>query len=72
VKLEKDVMKTIKEVLKIDGFYEGDIDGKYDEQTKESLTKWMHTNNFEVKEREDDYMWGSVYRYIQKVKEEKK
>ncbi len=71
VKLSGNVMKVIKEVLKIDGFYEGEIDSKYDEETKEALQKWMHTNNFEVKEREDNYMWGSVYRYIQKVKENK-
>ena len=70
VKLEGVVVKTIKEVLKIDGFYEGDIDSKYNDITKESLQKWMHTNNFEVKEREDKYMWGSVYRYIEKRKEE--
>ncbi len=69
VKLSGDVMKTIKEVLKIDGFYEGEIDSKYDETTKEALQKWMHTNNFEVKEREDNYMWGSVYRYIEKRKD---
>jgi uncharacterized Ntn-hydrolase superfamily protein len=68
VKLEKEVMKTIKEVLKLDGFYDGDVDGKYDEQTKESLKQWMHTNNFEVKERKDQFMWGSVYRYIEKRK----
>jgi len=71
VKLGGDVMKTIKEVLTIDGFYEGKIDSKYDDATKESLQKWMHTNNFEVKEREDNYMWGAVYRFIEKRKEEK-
>ena len=71
VKLSGDVMKVIKEVLKIDGFYEGEIDSKYDDVTKEALQKWMHTNNFEVKEREDNYMWGAVYRYIQKIKENK-
>ncbi|MFW9851895.1 MAG: DUF1028 domain-containing protein [Candidatus Thorarchaeota archaeon] len=71
VKLSGEVMKVIKEVLKIDGFYEGEIDSKYDDVTKEALQKWMHTNNFEVKEREDNYMWGAVYRYIQKVKENK-
>jgi uncharacterized Ntn-hydrolase superfamily protein len=70
VKLAGDVIKIIKEVLKIDGFYEGDVDTKYDAKTKEALQKWMHTNNFEVKEREDDYMWGAVYRYIKKRKEE--
>lgn len=71
VKLGGDVMKTIKEVLKIDGFYDGDINSKFDDITKESLQKWMHTNNFEVKEREDNYMWGAVYRFIEKRKEEK-
>ncbi|MHA1552195.1 MAG: DUF1028 domain-containing protein [Candidatus Heimdallarchaeaceae archaeon] len=70
VKMEGDVMKAIKEVLKADGFYEKDIDNKYDTYTKEALQKWMHTNNFEVKEREDNYMWGAVYRYIEKRKEE--
>lgn len=70
VKLEGDVLKTIKTILKTDGFYEGDIDAKLDIITKDSLKKWMHTNNFEVKEREDEYMWGAIYRYIQKRKEE--
>ncbi len=70
VKMEGDVMKAIKEVLKADGFYEKDIDDKFDTYTKEALQKWMHTNNFEVKEREDNYMWGAVYRYIEKRKEE--
>ena len=70
VKMVGDVMKAIKEVLKADGFYEKDIDNKYDTYTKEALQKWMHTNNFEVKEREDNYMWGAVYRYIEKRKEE--
>ena len=70
VKLEGDIMKAVKEVLKADGFYEKDIDDKFDAYTKEALQKWMHTNNFEVKEREDSYMWGAVYRYIEKRKEE--
>ncbi|MHA1347907.1 MAG: putative peptidoglycan binding domain-containing protein, partial [Candidatus Heimdallarchaeaceae archaeon] len=69
VKLEGDIMKVVKEVLKADGFYEKDIDDKFDTYTKEALQKWMHTNNFEVKEREDNYMWGAVYRYIEKRKE---
>ena len=69
VKLGGDVMKTVKEVLRLDGFYDGEIDSKYDEITKKSLHEWMLTNNFEVKEREDNYMWGAVYRYIEKRKE---
>ena len=65
VKLEGTVMKTIKEVLSLDGFYDGEINDVYDDKTKDSLTKWLHVNNFEVKDRQDDYMWGSLYRYIQ-------
>ncbi len=70
VKMEGDIMKAIKEVLKADGFYEKDIDDKLDTYTKEALQKWMHTNNFEVKHRDDNYMWGAVYRYFEKRKEE--
>lgn len=71
IKLEGEVMKNIKERLKIDGLYEGEITGHYDNKTKESLKDWLYTYNFEVKEREDDYMWGSVYRFIIKLKEKK-
>ncbi len=68
IKLEGDVMKIVKERLKIDGFYKGEIDDLYDKKTKDALRDWLGTNNFEVKEREDEYMWGSVYRYILNLK----
>ncbi|TXT54733.1 MAG: hypothetical protein BAJALOKI2v1_730005 [Promethearchaeota archaeon] len=66
VKLEGEVMKTVKKILKKDEFYEGTINGDYDEDTKKALTDWLHTNNFEAKERDDGFMWGSIYRYIKK------
>lgn len=72
VKLEGDVAKTVQEVLKLDGIYNGEIDGIYDTEVKEALHKWLSIHNFEVKEREDDYMWGAVYRYIIKRLEELK
>ncbi|MHA1685666.1 MAG: DUF1028 domain-containing protein [Candidatus Heimdallarchaeaceae archaeon] len=72
VKLEGEVAKAVQEVLKLDGFYDGEINGNYDSRTKEALSKWMSINNFEVKERDDDYMWGVVYRYITKRLEELK
>jgi len=68
IKLDGDVMKTVKELLKRDDFYKGEIDGEYDKNTKEALRDWLGTNNFEVKERDDEYMWGSVYRYILSLK----
>ena len=64
IKLEGEVMIMIKKMLKCENFYEGEISDAYDKETKDALIKWMHTNNFEVKERDDEYMWGSVYRYI--------
>ncbi len=70
VKLAGDVLKTVKEVLKKDGFYDGEVDTTFDDVTKKVLKDWMHTNNFEVKEREDDFMWGAVYRFIEKKKKE--
>ncbi|MFX0026413.1 MAG: DUF1028 domain-containing protein [Candidatus Hermodarchaeota archaeon] len=68
VKLEGDTIKIVKERLKIDGFYKGEINTSYDEETRNALRDWLGTNNFEVKEREDEYMWGSVYRYILNLK----
>ncbi len=64
VKLKGDKVKIVKERLKLDGFYEGAIDDKYDDVTKKALKDWLGTNNFEVRERDDDFMWGSLYRYI--------
>ena len=66
VKIEGEVTKNIQKVLKKDGFYKGEIDGKFSDVTRKALRKWLHTNNFEVKERDDDYLWGSVYRYMLK------
>lgn len=68
VKLKGDKVKIVKERLKLDGFYEGAIDDKYDDVTKKALRDWLGTNNFEVRERDDDFMWGSLYRYILDLK----
>ncbi|MGB5910751.1 MAG: DUF1028 domain-containing protein [Promethearchaeia archaeon] len=68
IKLESEVMKNVKERLKIDGFYKGEINDLYDKETRDALRDWLGTNNFEVKERKDEYMWGSVYRYILDLK----
>lgn len=68
VKLKGDKVKIVKERLKLDGFYEGAIDDKYDDVTKKALRDWLGTNNLEVRERDDDFMWGSLYRYILDLK----
>lgn len=66
LELNGDILKNVRKVLKKDGFYEGDLKGEWDESTKDALTKWLQTNNFEIKERDDEYIWGTVYRYMVK------
>lgn len=68
LKLEGEVMKVVKERLILDGFYKGNIKGDFDDATRKALSDWLGTNNFEVKEREDEYMWRSLYRYISSLK----
>jgi len=34
---------------------------------KKQKKLYKNANNFEVKERDDEYMWGSVYRYIKQL-----
>jgi uncharacterized Ntn-hydrolase superfamily protein len=66
VKLEGDNLRLVKKLLQNDGFFKGVIDDNYDNTTRKALREWLGTNNFEVKEREDDYMWGSLFRLIEK------
>ncbi|MEA2070565.1 MAG: DUF1028 domain-containing protein [Asgard group archaeon] len=66
LKLESNVLETVLRVLKRDGFYDGSINQSYNKKIKNTLSKWFHTNNFEVKERDDDYIVGSVYRFMKK------
>ena len=64
--VEGDVLKMVISLLTRDGFYKGQTEASFTPDIKEALVTWMHTNNFEVKEREDDYLFGSVYRYMLK------
>lgn len=66
------VADKIQEALKILGFYEGEITGKFDEDTKKALEKWMMINNFENKIRKDGYIWGTIYRFLIDMAREKK
>jgi len=68
VKLEGKVLENVIELLIKDGFYIGDKISSYEPVIKDALVKWLHTNNFEVKEREDNFLFGSVYRYMLKMK----
>lgn len=64
VKLEGEALSYVLSILVKEGFYKGDTSKIFTQEIREALVKWMHTNNFEVKERDDDFLFGSVYRYI--------
>jgi uncharacterized Ntn-hydrolase superfamily protein len=68
LKIEDEVLTTIITVLEKEGFYKGPQPKQYTPEIRKAFTRWLHTNNFEVKERKDDYIFGSVYRYIQEQK----
>ncbi|MHA2129573.1 MAG: putative peptidoglycan binding domain-containing protein, partial [Promethearchaeota archaeon] len=68
VELKGEAIRIVKERLVIDGFYKGEINEVFDSVTRKALRDWLGTNNFEVKEREDEYMWGSLYRYISNLR----
>ncbi|NHK29779.1 MAG: DUF1028 domain-containing protein [Asgard group archaeon] len=67
VKLEGEVLSNVLTILIKEGFYKGVKSKKFTQEIREALVKWMHTNNFEVKERDDDFLFGSVYRYIEQT-----
>lgn len=68
IELKGETMRIVKERLVIDGFYKGDINDVFDDDTRKALRDWLGTNNFEVREREDEYMWGSLYRHISNLR----
>jgi uncharacterized Ntn-hydrolase superfamily protein len=53
-------------VLKILGFYRGEVTGVWDEATEKAFTDWANINNFENKLRTDEYIWGTIYRFLLK------
>ncbi len=64
VVLKSDVALTVQKVLKVLGFYNGDVHGNWDKATEEAFRAWAGFENFENKVRDDDKIWGSVYRYL--------
>ena len=68
VKIEGEVLELVLEAVTIGGFFKGEKVKSYTQEVKTAFTKWLHTNNFEMKEREDDYLFGAVYRYMKQMK----
>lgn len=70
VKIE-DVADKLQVALRKLGFYKGEITGRADEATLKALEDFIMINNFENKMRDDGYIWGTIYRYILELAEER-
>ncbi len=62
--LKHEVAEQVQEALRRLGYYDGKITGKWDQETEKAFTDWALINNFENKLRNDDYIWGTVYRFL--------
>ena len=61
---KEEVAGQVQEALKRLGFYRGEVTGRWDEETEKAFTDWALINNFENKLRNDNYIWGTVYRFL--------
>ena len=63
---KQDVAREIQKALKTLGFYREEITGNWDEATERAFINWANINNFENKLRRDEYIWGTLYRFLLK------
>jgi len=54
------VPRVLQSSLKNLGFYEGSVNGSYDEPTKKALRDFVNVNNFENRMHKDEYIWKSI------------
>ncbi len=65
VQLQGPVAEDVQARLAKAEFYGGPVDGRWSEESDEALERFFHVHNFENKWRDDGFLWGSVYRYMQ-------
>ena len=68
---KEDVAEKVQVALKKLGYYKGEVTGKWDEETEKAFVDWANINNFENKLRKDQYIWGTVYRFLLEAAGEK-
>lgn len=61
---KEEVAEKVQVALRKLGFYKGEITGVWDSETEKAFTEWALINNFENKLRRDNYVWGTVYRFL--------
>lgn len=64
---KRDVAAEVQEILKKLGFYRGEVTGVWDDSTERAFREWAGYENFENKIRDDDKIWGSVYRFLKEL-----
>ncbi|MGA3108537.1 MAG: DUF1028 domain-containing protein [Candidatus Bathyarchaeia archaeon] len=60
VPITGNVPRVLQSNLKNLGFYEGSVNGSYDEPTKKALRDFVNVNNFENRMHKDGYIWKSI------------
>lgn len=63
---KQDVARSVQTALRRLGFYKGDVTGEWNKETEKAFTDWANMNNFENKLRVDEYIWGTLYRFLLK------
>nr|WP_053240497.1 putative peptidoglycan binding domain-containing protein [Pyrobaculum islandicum] len=64
---KRDVAAEVQEILKKLCFYRGEVTGVWDDSTERAFREWAGYENFENKIRDDDKIWGSVYRFLKEL-----
>ena len=59
------VPRVLQISLKNLGFYQGSVNGSYDEPTKKALQDFVNVNNFENRMHKDGYIWKSILQYME-------
>jgi uncharacterized Ntn-hydrolase superfamily protein len=63
-KIDAALCKELQEVLKRLKYYKGEVNGIFDEATKEALKNFQYWENFDERVRDDEYIDINVLKYI--------
>ncbi len=67
VDITPDVASFIQRFLARTGYYDGRAHGTWDTRTEGAFEAWIGVENLENKLRMDGKLWGSVWRYLQRM-----
>ncbi|MEN3037898.1 MAG: DUF1028 domain-containing protein [Candidatus Kryptonium sp.] len=66
VKIDEKICRELQQIMKDRGFYDGPVNGVFDEKTKKSLQNFMGWENYDVRMRNDDLIDIEVLQDIRK------